>query len=60
MNIARITTEILKLKENFRRKQKWNQNTPEYLTFSLIIFLTKIHRYYKYSDKEVRILVKIG
>jgi len=56
MKKARITTEILKLKKNFRRKQKWNQNIPKYLTFSSIIFVIKVRRYYKHSDKEVTIL----
>jgi len=28
MNIAQISTEILKLKRDFRRKQKWSQKIP--------------------------------
>ena len=57
MNIAQISTEIFKLKRNFRRKKKWSQKIP----FSMI-FIINLLRHYKYNDKEVKALrtVKIG
>ena len=39
MNIAQISTEILKLKRDFRRKQKWSQKIPLFQCHSLYIYL---------------------
>ena len=56
MNIAQISTEILKLKRDFRRKQKGSQKITLFQGHSVL------HRNYKHNDKEVRVFesVKIG
>ncbi len=58
MNIAQISTENLKLKRDFRRKQKWSQKIPLFL----MLFIMNLLRHYKHNNEEVRVLgiVKIG
>ncbi len=54
--ITQISTKILKLKRDFRRKQKWSQKITLFQGHSVL------HRHYKHNDKEVRVFesVKIG
>ena len=58
MNIAQISTSILKLKMEFSKKAEMeSKDSP----FSMTI-ITNLHRHYKHNNKEVRVfrIVKIG